>query len=258
MLIDPFVIVAQIINFLILVALLKHFLYQPITEAMAGRAQRIERQLATAASKEKDAEIEKELFLQKQQELNQQKQEWLSQARQEVEQEKAQLTKQARYEVNILRSQWYKDFERDRQQLTLEIRNLLTKQVTFTARKALIDLAKANLEEEIIETFIERLHHLNALQTEIIYSMPIPYPQHIVYVRSSFKISPEKRESLIAAIQEQISAKAEVQFEISDNFICGLELRDRGYKISWNLQHYLTELETKTTKILARNNKQIA
>ena len=53
MLIDPFVVIAQIINFLILVVLLKRFLYQPITQAMEARAQRIERQLEEAAIKDR-------------------------------------------------------------------------------------------------------------------------------------------------------------------------------------------------------------
>lgn len=58
MLIDPFVVIAQIINFLILVALLERFLYKPITQAMSVRSPRIERQLA-AVSKEHNAEEEK-------------------------------------------------------------------------------------------------------------------------------------------------------------------------------------------------------
>ena len=129
MLIDPFVVVAQVINFLILVALLKRFLYKPITQAMSARSQRIERQLAAAASKEQDAETEKELYLQKQQDLERQKQEWLAKARQEVELAKEELTQSAIAEVNSMRSQWYKDFERDRHQLTQEIRDRLSQQI---------------------------------------------------------------------------------------------------------------------------------
>lgn len=253
MLIDPFTIIAQIINFLILVALLKRFLYKPITQAMEARSQRIERQLATAAIKEKEAQAEKELYLQKQKELEAQKQEWLTQAVREVESKKEELTQTAILDVEQMRSQWYQNFERDRQHLTNKIRNDLTKQITFTARKALVDLAKANLEAEIIDTFIERLYNLNSLQTEIISSAPIPQGQHLVTIRSAFNIGGEQRARLITAIREQIAAEAEVEFEIDDSFICGIELRDRGYKISWNLAHYLTELETATAKVLAEN-----
>ena len=237
MLIDPFTTIAQIVNFLILVALLKRFLYKPITQAMETRSGRIERQLAAAASKEKDAQAEKELYLQKQQELEAQKQEWLIQATREVESKKEELTQTAILDVEQMRSQWYQNFERDRHQLTNKIRNDLTKQITFTARKALIDLAKANLEAEIIDTFIERLYNLNSLQSEIISSSPIPIGQHIIAIRSAFAIEDQQKNRLIAAIREQIAAEAEVEFEIDNNFICGIELRDRGYKISWNLEH---------------------
>ena len=254
MLIDPFTVIAQIINFLVLVALLKRFLYKPITQAMSARAKKIERQLAAAASKEKDAEAKKKLYLKKQRELETQKQQWLEKARQEVEQEQLKLRQEAETEVNILQAQWRENFASERQKLAVETRNHLTKQITFTARKALVDLAKASLEEEIIETFIERLYHLNPLQTEIIYTTAIPYPQHIITIHSSFEISQEKKERLITAIREQISAKAEVQFEIKEDIICGIELRDRGYKISWNLEHYLTELETATARVLAENH----
>ncbi|MEM7759181.1 MAG: ATP F0F1 synthase subunit beta, partial [Cyanobacteria bacterium P01_A01_bin.40] len=141
MLIDPFVVIAQIINFLILVELLKRFLYKPITQAMEGRSQRIDRQLAAAASKEKDAETEKQLYLQKQQKLAKQKQEWLEEAKQEVESEKERLTQNAIAEVNTLRSQWHQDFERDRHKLSNKIRALLSQQISLATRKALTDLA---------------------------------------------------------------------------------------------------------------------
>ncbi len=257
MLIDPFVVIAQIINFLILVALLKRFLYKPITQAMEMRSQRIERQLATAASKEKDAEAEKELYLQKQQGLEAQKQAWLEQAKQEVAQEKATLIKQAQTEVEQVRSQWYKTLEQDQDKFTHELRDRLTQQVAITTRKALSDLANANLETQIIDTFIDRLCNLDQLPKATISTTSVSNPNHIITIRSSFTIPEAKKESLIAVIREQIAANAEVQFEIVGDLICGIELRERDYKISWNLEHYLTELEVATAKILAENNNHL-
>ncbi len=258
MLIDPFVVIAQIINFLILVALLKRFLYKPITQAMEARSQRIERQLATAAAKEQDAEAEKELYRQKQKELEAQKQAWLEQAKQEVEQEKEKLTQQAQAEVNLARSQWYENFEQDRQKFTRKLRDRLTEQVALTSRKALSDLANTNLEAQIIETFIDRLYDLDELQTEKISNTPISNPQPIVTIRSSFTISDQQRTRLIAVSQEQITNNAEVQFEIVEDSICGIELRYGGYKISWNIEHYLTELEAETAKVMSENNNRVA
>lgn len=256
MLIDPFVVIAQIINFLILVALLKRFLYQPITQAMEARSQRIQRQLAIAAAKEQDAETEKELYRQQQQELIIQKQAWLEQAKQEVAQEKEKLTQQAQADVEQARSQWYRIFEQDRQKLTRELRDRLSEQVVLTSRKALLDLANADLEAQIIETFIARLYNLDDLQREKINTAPISNPQSVITIRSSLTIPNEKRDRLIAAIHQQITNNAEVQFETVEDLMCGLELRYGGYKISWNIGHYLTELAAETAKAMTENNNQ--
>ena len=130
---------------------------------------------------------------------------------------------------------------------------VLSQQVAVTTRKALADLANTNLEAQIIETFIDRLYNLDELQKNTISTAPVPNPRHTINICSSFTIPDEKRDRLIAAIREQIAANAEVQFETVEDFICGIELRDQGYKISWNLKHYLTELETATAKVLAEN-----
>ena len=66
------------------------------------------------------------MYLQKQQELASQKQEWLEEARQAVELEKERLTESAIAEVDVLRAQWYQDFDRDRQKLAREVRDRLS------------------------------------------------------------------------------------------------------------------------------------
>ena len=55
MLVDWFTVAAQVVNFVILVWLLKRFLYQPILHAIDAREQRIALSLADAAAKEAEA-----------------------------------------------------------------------------------------------------------------------------------------------------------------------------------------------------------
>ena len=55
MLIDWFTVLAQIVNFLILVALMKRFLYGPLVAAIDAREQSIDTRLAEAARKEREA-----------------------------------------------------------------------------------------------------------------------------------------------------------------------------------------------------------
>ncbi len=58
MLIDWFTIVAQAINFLILVWLMKRFLYKPILNAIDAREARVAAELANAATQKAEAQKE--------------------------------------------------------------------------------------------------------------------------------------------------------------------------------------------------------
>ena len=65
MLIDWFTVAAQAANFLILVWLLKRFLYQPILKALDAREQRIAAELADADTKRAEALAEREAYKRK-------------------------------------------------------------------------------------------------------------------------------------------------------------------------------------------------
>ena len=66
---DWFTVAAQIGNFLLLLWLLKRFLYRPILDAMAARQQRIDAALTEAQTKAADAEALQRDYLARQQEL---------------------------------------------------------------------------------------------------------------------------------------------------------------------------------------------
>ena len=60
MLIDWFTVGAQVLNFLILVWLLKRFLYKPILDAIDAREERIAAELADADAKKAEAQKERD------------------------------------------------------------------------------------------------------------------------------------------------------------------------------------------------------
>ncbi|WP_445663747.1 F0F1 ATP synthase subunit B family protein, partial [Ideonella azotifigens] len=65
MLIDWFTVGAQALNFVILVALLKRFLYQPVLDAVDAREAQIAKQLADAKAIAQQAQAQQDSFAQK-------------------------------------------------------------------------------------------------------------------------------------------------------------------------------------------------
>ena len=105
MLIDWFTVIAQVVNFLILVWLLKRFLYKPILLAIDTREKGIAAQIAQAASKQSEAQKEHDDFQHKSAEFDQQRSALLSKAVDEAKAERQRLLDEARKELDAMRSQ---------------------------------------------------------------------------------------------------------------------------------------------------------
>src|SRR5271167_4252962 len=105
MLIDWFTVGAQALNFIILVWLLKRFLYKPILNAVDAREKRIAAELADADAKKAEAQKERDEFLHKNEEFDQQHAALLSKATDEAKAERQRLLDEARKAVDALSSQ---------------------------------------------------------------------------------------------------------------------------------------------------------
>src|SRR5665648_272520 len=91
MLIDWFTVFAQALNFLILVWLMKRFLYKPILHAIDAREKRISAELADADAKKADAKKESDEFKRKNEEFDRERTALFSKATDEAQAERERL-----------------------------------------------------------------------------------------------------------------------------------------------------------------------
>ncbi len=147
MLIDWFTVGAQIVNFLILVWLLKRFLYKPILEAIDAREQRIAGELADANAKKAEAEKQRDEFQRKSSDFDQQRAALMSNVADEVKAERQRLLDDARRAAEALTAKRMEALRNDAQNLSRAISRRTQDEVFAIARKALADLATVSLEE---------------------------------------------------------------------------------------------------------------
>lgn len=248
MAIDWFTVVAQILNFLILVWLLKRFLYQPILDAIDAREQRIADELNSADTKQREAQKECDEFVQKNAEFEQQKQTLMQEAKHAADTERTRLIAAAREQADALEAKRRKALKREQLNLQTQLRSLIRDEVFAIARKALADLADTSLEKSITETFIGRLQAMesdakqafvNALADN---SSSSDNTEHVL-VCSAFDLPPQQKASIQNAINTKFSADIPLQFETAANVISGIRLSVKGQQISWNIDEYLALLE---------------
>jgi len=144
-LIDWFTVIAQALNFLILVWLLKRYLYQPVLNAISAREQRIAMQLADAASKQAAATSERDEFDRKNKEFDAQRALLLAKASEEAKLEQQRLLEQARKDADALRARLEDAMHSEQQILSGELARRTCDEVFAIARKVLADLGSASL-----------------------------------------------------------------------------------------------------------------
>ena len=250
MLIDWFTVVAQIINFLILIALLKRFLYGRIIKAMNKREEKIASQLEEAEKTRKEAEREAEAHRKKTRELDEKRQEMLSHAKQEVEVKRKELMKKARDEVDLIQARWREAVQREKDSFLRDLRQRAGKQVYAIARRALADLANADLEHRMIEVFIERIAELDEKKQRAL-AESIRSADHEVIINSAFEIPTNAQRRITKNVKNHIDDDIDVQYRTSSDMILGIELKTRGHKIAWSVDNYLDSLQERISQALA-------
>ena len=251
MLIDWFTVGAQLLNFIILVWLMKRFLYQPVLDAIAAREKKIATELADAAATQTRAQQQQAEFQQKNRVFDEQRAELLQQARAAAKAEGERLQVQAREAADAASTQRAKTLLIDAQHLHADIARHAQQQVFDIARRALGDLAGVDLEQRMCEVFIERLRAVDgpALAT-LRTAMEAASAAKPALLRSAFALPAPQAVAIQAALDDWLGHAVALKFEVVPELVGGIELRAQGQKLAWSISDYLGELSSDLEKSL--------
>ena len=253
MLINWFTVVAQAVNFLILVWLLKRFLYKPILHAIDEREKGIATQLAEAEAKKAEAQKERDDFQHKNEAFDQERAALLKKATDEANAERQRLLDEAKKDADALRTKRQDALRTEQRNLGQDIIRLTQKQVFAIARKTLTDLAGTSLEERMGDVFVERVRALTGEAKEQL-ATAFKSSNHQVSVHSTFDLPPAQKSAIESAVKETFAPEARVQFETAPELVCGIDLSTNGHKVSWSIADYLATLEKSAGELLHRRH----
>jgi F-type H+-transporting ATPase subunit b len=249
MLIDWFTVGAQALNFVILVWLMKRFLYKPILNAIDAREKRIAAELADAAAKKAEAQKDRDDFQHKNEEFDRQRAALLSQATDEARAERQRLLDEARKAADGLSAKRQEALRNDARSLNQAITRRTQQEVFAIARKALADLATTSLEERLGEVFTRRLREMDGQAKEGL-GEALKTASDPALVRSAFDLPPKQRAAIQNALNETFAADVHLRFETAPDVISGIELITNGQKVAWSIADYLVSLEKGVDELL--------
>jgi F-type H+-transporting ATPase subunit b len=257
MLIDWFTVGAQVLNFVLLVWLMKRFLYQPVLDAIAAREKRIAGQIADAQAKESQAEEALKTFADKNTAFDEQRAGLLDKARADATAEGQRLAEDAHKAATTLADKREQALATQATQLQQMIAARAAHEVFAVTRKTLTDLADVSLEERMTWVFVQRLGTLPSPAKDQL-GAALKQGGSATLVRSHFPLPENQQASIRKAVNTAFSADVTLRFETAADSVCGIELSAGGQKVAWTIDGYLRDLERDVAGLLAPAAKPVA
>lgn len=254
--INWFTVIAQVINFLVLVWLLKRFLYKPILKATDEREKSIVSRLQDASAKKEEAKKERDEFQKKNDEFEKEKKQMMQKAANETKEQSEQMMNETRKAVAALKEKQEKNLRQMEENLKKELAERTSREVLSISRKVLSDLASAELEVQMVIHFTDRLKAMNeAGKQELLKAYKnISDP---LLIRSAFELNTDQQTMIKNAVGQLLNENAEFRFETDEKLAGGIELFANGYKLSWSITSYLDSLQESISEALQEQSEEI-
>jgi len=155
--IDWRLLIAQIVNFLILLTVLYKLLYKPVLKMLNDRTTRIEKSLADAAKIESNVKQADEERMQKIVEARKEAQKIIEEAKKEAEKVKQDLVAEARQEAEKILTAGKTQLEAEKENVLKGIRKEVAGLVIAGTEQVLQDIVDDNMHKAITEATMRRV-----------------------------------------------------------------------------------------------------
>lgn len=248
MLIDWFTVGAQIVNFLVLVALLKRFLFDRIVSAIDRREAEIAGQFSSARQMESLAEQAKNDYEQKMREIETDRASLLEDARRECQDFMLARQAEIRREIDADAERWRGSLSREQANLSRRLALLAVGQVRSSCQRILQDLADESLQAQAVAVFLSRIDSLEPDRRDSIGQAMLAGPGLEIEVRTATQLGDCLRDDITASLGRTFGERLSIRFTDDPDLLCGLELRAHGLVVGNSAGERLQALHSSLEK----------
>lgn len=230
--------VLEIINFLILVWILKRFLYKPVMEAIAKRRASIEQSMQAATAKDQAATALKAQYENRLGEWEQEKQLAREQLHQDIDQERQRLQAQlqAGMQQEAEKARVIADQQRQEEQRRYA-QQALQNSVRFTS-KLLAEVASPELEARLLTRLLAELNTLAETQQAQL-KQALTQPEAKARIQTAYPLADTQRQQLVQALQAIGGRDIACEFAQVQELLAGARIQIGPWLLQASLQDEL-------------------
>lgn len=234
--IDWFTVVAQLANFLLLIWLLRRFLYRPILDGIDAREAEIARRLDSADQARVEAESAQKRYLEQHARSLAGQETAVASALQATKAERDRLLAEGHAQLEEERKEWQRHLEAERKDFLERLHRAGALTLSELVRKVLGDLADAKLEAAIARNLGR---HLAPMAAEL--SAAAGQTQ-VARITTHEALDPATHDALRAELT-QLLPGLDWEFAVDDAQARGLTIQAGGARLEWTIDSYMDEFD---------------
>src|SRR6056297_1115275 len=247
MLVDPFTVIAQIVNFAILVVALRYLLYDRVVTAMDRREQRIADRLESVEERAEELDAAEEELQRDREELEDRRDDMMDEARRDAHERRRELLKEARSEVDEQRRAWQRSLTAEQRDARRRLQRRTADQLTLISRDALADLADAGLEERVIDVVLAELDRDDEARRDLLGDGAGATSLEVV---TAFPADDHHQRIEECLRSYGLDDDATIDFAVDADLVMGVEIRADGRVVAWNVADYVARLDAALDELL--------
>ena len=237
--INWFQIVAQIINFFILLFLLNKLLYIPVTRAMTDRQEKLAADKMEAEQIRRQADEQAAKYEEHMAKIEETKQDMIAEARKEASAQYDQLLAKYRSEAEDKRAVFVSEVEREQGDFLRELRGALGESAVMLASEMLQSLAAEDLEERIFEMFLRQISSIDLAELK----EEGAGRDDRATMLSHTELDGDKKKTVEKNLQSVLGFLPHVSYEVDDGLLLGYQLHFATLTVQKSMRRYLDETE---------------
>ena len=228
----------EIFNFLVLVWILKRFLYQPVLDVIIRRRATIEKQLTEARQLHADSDTLKEQYENRLSDWEQERQKAMDKLLHEIEENRLQQLENLNTELAQQEEKNHVAKSRQDKQLIREIEQRALQQAAEFACRLLAEAAGPELEQRLFDLLLDGLKLMSADQISELGHKWGESPERIL-VTSAYPLADDQRHRLEDTLSRVTGLSAPVSYEQDVKLLAGLNITIGAWALQLNVRDEL-------------------
>lgn len=214
----------QAVNFLVLVWLLRRFLFKPVGVIVAERKAEIARAQAEAEAARQSAEQARKDLEARRSQVEAERQGIIDQARKQLADERSKMIEAARADIEQQKAAASKRLEEERDSLAREVTDRSIQIAIGLAQRLLQQFSAPGLEELSLNRVLDHLDHLAAAERAALVGQ-FGHDGGQLVVATAYPLSSEGQSKWRGTLSERLGGHSQIAFVTDKELIAGVELK---------------------------------